>query len=87
MGSSHDISEEGGGIGVAAEDQQMDNSGDAQQAAATAPQSYQPTAADRRREAIYAATGTAAGQPITAEELIRRAKFIEAYINGDDESK
>jgi hypothetical protein len=85
MGSSRDISEEGGGIGVAAEDKQMDNSGYAQ-AAATAPQTYQPTAADRRREAIYAATSTAAGHPITAEELIKRAKLIEAYIN-DDESK
>lgn len=86
MGSSRDISEEGGGIGVAAEDQQMDNSGDAQATAPT-PQPYQPTAADRRREAIYAATSTAAGQPITAEELIKRAKLIEAYIYGDDESK
>ena len=83
MGSSRDISEEGGGIANAAEDQQMDDSGTAQSAsAALGP--YQPTVADRRRDAIYVATGTAAGQPISAEELIKRAKAIEAYINGDE---
>jgi hypothetical protein len=54
--------------------------------AAARNQAYIPTEADRRRDALYAATNSAGGQFLSTEELLKRARAIDDFIVGNEQA-